>query len=361
MENRAYKVLLSVIVGIAMWRSIDESAKEWVLLFLGSLTEAAERERQEKERQQQLDTLHEAAGNITKNHERSHIVGVSAEPALPLTGSSVIENIVSMDFSQHIEKDARLREVIVHPAVVLILGKRGSGKSALGYRLLELFRYALCPYEVGVPSSARSILPEWIGIVPTLEDLPPKAIGLVDEAYLPYHARSSMAAEARSMSQVLNLSRQRNQTLIFVTQEARQVDLNIASSASVIVFKDLGVLQLEFDRKELNKLASQAREDFARIGDNRRRWSFVYAPDSDFVGMQENLLPSFWKPRLSHLFAEGQPSSVQRAPRRLSSQARVQKAKELRLQGASYREIAVALGVSRGTVVNYLKGYPYRS
>ena len=85
----------------------------------------------------------------------------------------------------------------------------------------------------------------------TLEDVPPKSIALVDEAYIPFHARSSMAAEAKAMSQALNLSRQREQTIIFISQEARQVDRNITSSASVVVFKDLGMLQLEFDRPEL--------------------------------------------------------------------------------------------------------------
>ena len=147
--------------------------------------------------------------------------------------------------------------MIVHPAVVLILGKRGSGKSALAYRVLESFRYALSPYVVGVPAQARELLPDWIGVAPTLENLPAKSIALVDEAYLSYHARGSQAAASRSMSQALNLSRQRDQTLIFVSQESRQVDKNIASSANVVVFKELGMLQLEFDRRELNKVATR--------------------------------------------------------------------------------------------------------
>ena len=35
----------------------------------------------------------------------------------------------------------------------------------------------------------------------------------------------------------------RNQSLIFVSQEARQVDRNIASSASEMIFKEMGILQ----------------------------------------------------------------------------------------------------------------------
>ena len=161
------------------------------------------------------------------------------------------------------EADSIWLKRVVHPSVILILGKRGSGKSALGYRLLELFRYGPKPYVVGVPSTARSILPDWIGMVSCLEDVPAKAIAVIDEAYLPYHARGSLARESKAMSQIINLSRQKEQTIIFVTQEARQVDKNIASSANVIIFKDLGMLQLQFDRPELNQLASQAKEALA--------------------------------------------------------------------------------------------------
>ena len=114
--------------------------------------------------------------------------------------------------------------------------------------MLELMRNIASPYVVGVPSSARNLLPDWIGIASSLEDIPPKSIVLIDEAYLHYHSRGSMAATSKAMSQAVNLSRQRELTLIFVSQEARQVDKNIASSANVIIFKDLGMLQLEFDR-----------------------------------------------------------------------------------------------------------------
>ena len=220
---------------------------------------------------------------------------------LPSAPTQSTPNITTL--ATTVEPDARWLEVIVHPAVVLILGKRGGGKSALAYRLLELFRYRLVPYVVGIPNTARRLLPDWIGIVPTLEELPSKCIALVDEAYLSYHARGSMAAASKAMSQAINLSRQRDQTLIFVSQEARQVDKNIASSANVVVFKDLGILQLEFDRPELNKLAAQAKEALAGVTGDRRGLGFVYSPDADFMGLLGNSLPSFWKPALSHLFA----------------------------------------------------------
>jgi hypothetical protein len=251
-------------------------------------------------------------------------------------------------------------KLIQHPSIVIILGKRGSGKSALGYRLLEHLRWTASVYVIGLPGDARKYLPEWVRIAVSLEDVPPNSIALVDEGYLSYHARRSMAATSVEMSQILNLSRQRQQTLIFVSQEARQIDRNIASSANVVVFKDLGILQLEFDRRELNSIATKAKEAFSTIiaGDKRKQ-AYVYAPDSDFMGLVENSLPTFWTDRLSHIFAVGGEVTA-RAPKKTPLDRKVERAKQLKAQGLSNGQIARLLGVSKPTIKNYLEDYPYK-
>ena len=138
------------------------------------------------------------------------------------------------------------------------------------------------------------------------------------------------------------------------------MDRNIASSVNVVVFKDMGMLQLQFDRPELNKLAAKAKEALAPVQGDKRGWSFVYAPDTDFMGLLENGLPTFWKPRLSSLFAAGTTSSTPKHTKRMTPQEKAQKAMELSARGASYRQIADSLGVTKSTVLNYLKDYPYR-
>ena len=142
--------------------------------------------------------------------------------------------------------------------------------------------------------------------------------------------------------------------MIFVTQEARQVDRNIASSATVIAFKEMGMLQSEFDRPELRKLVGQAREAIGSLRGDRRRWSYVYSPDADQKGLLENELATFWKPALSTVFASAGQVAVHRTAKRLTRQEKTQQAMALRSEGHSLREIANMLGVSKSTVVNYL-------
>ena len=91
------------------------------------------------------------------------------------------------------------------------------------------------------------------------------------------------------------------------------------------------------------------------------KWAYVYSPDTDFTGLLESELPTFWKSSLSKLFASaGTPSSTRKA-RTLNPDEKAKRAQDLKGRGYSYSQIAKELGVSKSTVVNYLKGYPYRN
>jgi hypothetical protein len=305
--------------------------------------------------------LAEAQPATLANLARSPFEAAVQYPELPPLISSPIPPQSLALPNPVIDLNAEWRKVIVLPSVIFIIGKRGSGKTATAYRILDIFRYSRPTYVVGAPPKAQQLLPEWIGLVPTLEDLPPKSIALIDESHLLYHSRESMSAGRADLSRILNLSRQRDQTLIFVSQEARQVDKNIASSANVFVVKDPGMLQAEFDRPELRTIVQEAKRSFASVRGDKRRWSYVFSPDADFVGMLESVVPTFWKPSLSQLFADASSNVEARDPVRLSRDQRIAKANELRSQGDSFGEIAKMLGVSKATVVNYVKGYPYQN
>ena len=250
--------------------------------------------------------------------------------------------------------------LIKHPCVILIIGNRGSGKSALSYKILEYMRWQGKIYVVGLPEKARKILPDWIGSIPALEDAPPDSIILIDESYLSLHARSSSSQHARDISNLINLSRQRGQTLIFVSQEARQIDKNIASSANAVIIKNPGILQIDFERVQFRKLLAEATKMFAAIDKDKNKWSYVYAPEASFAGMMENSLPSFWTPSLSKAYADAKPTTEVRTPRKTTREERITKVRDLRKQGFSLGEIAKIQGISKSTVKNYLDSYPYK-
>ena len=119
-------------------------------------------------------------------------------------------------------------------------------------------------------------------------------------------------------------------------------------------------MQLDFERKELRRLTEQARQAIESIPGNRKPWSYVYAPDSDFLGLLENELPSFWKPGLSRIYAAEASPAKPRRSERSSPKERAAIARKMRADGATLSAIAKVLGVTSGTVVNYLKDYPYK-
>lgn len=360
---------LSGLAGLIIWKSLSPKTKEKIWGFLDAV--AAEQERRRlaaiAEAQKVLPKFGETPwpdvfGGLPLPFETDvgTEVGTGIVPALmrqldlqnPLNSTTKVPVIF--------DPDRKWLDVVIHPSVVVILGRRGGGKSALGFRLLELNRFRSKPYVVGLPESGAKELPDWLGTVPSLDDLPRDSIALIDEAYLTYHARDSMSETNRSVSQLLNLSRQRNQTLIFVTQEARQLDKNITSVADVVVFKKPSALQIELERPELRPIARRAHDAFTTVKGSVASRGYVFSPDSDFEGLLENQLPSFWTPRLSTAFALERRDVDSAHPPQVSRDHKQSRAEELRIAGYSYSAIAKELGVSKSTVVNYLKGYPYK-
>ena len=263
--------------------------------------------------------------------------------------------------SEFNESDIRWLDLIVPPKIVLLLGGRGSGKTALGFRLLELFRYKLTPYIIGLPSQCTHLLPDWIGIEERLEDVPSGSISLVDEAYLSNHARDWTKAESRDLCQLLNLSRQQGKTIIFIAQQGRQINLDIASSADVIVLKNPGMLQAEFERPALRQMVFNAKLAFETISGNREKWGYVYSPHADFNGLVVNILPTFWSQKLSRMYGQGTSNgkAAEKHPSKMTLEQKKEKARELHVKGWSLSRIAKYFGVSKSTVFNWIHDFPY--
>lgn len=343
-SNLAKCAILGPLSEIAFNYRIEDVLAEAIREQQELKRQQEEQQRQERIRQNIMRWLGPGNQLSVNTTEQTQLIAVPAPSATKM---------------QLVDPDSKWLKVVSHPSVVVILGQRGRGKSALGYRLLELFRYTATPYVLGLPSKAAGLLPEWMGVAEELEHIPNDSVVFIDEAYLGYHARESHTTKSTEASQIVNLSRQKEQTLIFVTQESRQIDINIASQANVIVFKEPNILQSKFDRPELREITAKATEAFRTITDAKYKWSYVYSPGTDFIGLIENSLPTFWSSKLSRAFANPQAIATTRTAKKMTRGEKIVRAKELHESGISYRLIGTALNVNEATAYNYINGYPY--
>ena len=145
--------------------------------------------------------------------------------------------------------------------------------------------------------------------------------------------------------------------MIFVTQESRQVDKNVISAANVVVFKEPAALQVQFERPEVRKIAERAVQEFSNVDGDRRRWSYVFAPESDFAGLAENRTATYWSAALSKAFASSNTGTAAkpRTGKKMSIKERRERVRYLRSLDWSLSEIATDVGMSKPTVINDLK------
>jgi len=330
---------------------------------LEDVLEAIERERRQKELQEKFSQKLGQIFNPPALPEEKGEDSPFSKLLLPLDTFDLKPDSLPLKPSVFSEPDIRWLDLIVPPCVVLLLGGRGGGKTALGFRLLELFRYKLTPYVIGLPSQCAHLLPDWIGIEERLEDVPSGSISLVDEAYLSNHARNWAKAESNDLCRLLNLSRQHDRTIIFIAQQGRQINLDIASSPNVIVFKNPGMLQAKFERPALRQIVAEAKLAFETKSGDQKRWSYVYSPDVGFSGMVENSLPTFWNQKLSRMYGQGTSNekAAEKHPSKMTLEQKKEKAKELYEKGWPLSRIAKYFGVSKSTAYNWIHDYPYRS
>lgn len=343
------------------WAFLGPISEQAFGYSLEDIGEAIGRARQQKELQERISRLIEQPiipPALPEEKQGDSPIGKLLIPpgTFDLKHDSVLHKLTEPS-----ESDIRWLDLIIPPSIVLLLGGRDSGKTALGFRLLELFRYKRTPYIIGLPSQCAHLPPDWIGIEERLEDVPSGSISLVDEAYLSNHARDWAKAESRDLCRLLNLSRQQNKTIIFSAQQGRQINLDIASSANVIVFKNPGMLQAEFERPALRQIVSDAKLAFETISGDRKKWNYVYSPDAGFSGMVENSLPTFWSQKLSRMYGQGtlNEKAAEKHPSQMTLEQKRAKAKELYEKGWSLSRIAKYFGVSKSTVFNWIHDYPY--
>ena len=195
--------------------------------------------------------------------------------------------------------------ISAHPIVMLIIGRRRFGKSALGFYMLEKFhknQSELKIFVVSLPKEKHRLLPNWIQPVDNVEELPENCVALIDEAALKYHAHKWQKKETEVMDQMISFSGQRRQTLIFITHSMRKFAVTLLIDINVILCKKPSLLHSKLERSEFRKLIEIVDREFDKLPEDKVKKA-TYVISDDYQGFIYNPLPSFWSEQLSEAYA----------------------------------------------------------
>lgn len=180
----------------------------------------------------------------------------------------------------------------------LILGARGSGKTAFGIKMLENAhaKYGKKCYAIGFDEKE---MPSWIKVIQNISELENNAFVLIDEGGVLFNSRDSMTSANKILSELMLIARHKNLSILFISQNSSNMEINVLRQADFLILKSSSLLQKEFERKIIQKLYDSADELFKEYSEIPGI-THVYA--DNFKGFITNKLPSFWDMKISKSF-----------------------------------------------------------
>jgi len=180
----------------------------------------------------------------------------------------------------------------------IILGSRGSGKTAVGVRLLENI-YSKNHSKCFAMGFKKEEMPSWIKVVEDTSQIENNSYVLIDEGGILFSSRSSMSKMNKLLSSLILISRHKNINIIFISQNSSNLEVNVLRQADFLILKPSSLLQKDFERKIVQKIYLEKEKDFKKYK-NEKGISYIHS--EEFCGFVKNSLPSFWKETISKSF-----------------------------------------------------------
>lgn len=182
--------------------------------------------------------------------------------------------------------------------ILLIAGKRGSGKTALGMKFIEMYKKNT-RRKVFAMGFENARLPIWIKKADEIEKISNNSSVLIDEGALTFSARDSMKTANKQLGKIMAIARHKNLSLILIAQNSAMIDLNVLRLADTIILKEPSLLQAQFERKAIKDMYEKVSSYFKSLDDRK---SHFYVMDDEFEGILRFSLPEFWTEDISKSF-----------------------------------------------------------
>ena len=180
----------------------------------------------------------------------------------------------------------------------IILGARGTGKSALGLRILENI-HANTNKRIYAMGFLQADLPPWIEVIDSIEGITSNAVVLLDEGGIEFSSREAMSGVNKLLSALLLISRHKDLSILFITQNSANLEVNAIRQADFLLMKPSSLLQMDFERKGIRERYREVEGHFSRF---RGKKGLTYAYSDHYRGFVTNSLPSFWSEKVSKAY-----------------------------------------------------------
>jgi hypothetical protein len=180
----------------------------------------------------------------------------------------------------------------------IILGARGSGKTAVGIKFLENV-YAKTKKRCYAMGFKEEDMPSWIECVEDVSLVKNDAFVLIDEGGVLFSARDAMSKANKILSDLILVARHKNLNILFISQNSSNLDIDILRQADYLILKQNSLLQLDFERKKIKEIYTEIKNEFER---HKETPGITYIYSDLFRGFVSNTLPSFWSTNISKSF-----------------------------------------------------------
>jgi hypothetical protein len=180
----------------------------------------------------------------------------------------------------------------------IILGARGTGKTAIGIKILENI-YAKSHRKLYAIGFKAEDMPAWIEVIENIEQIQNDSTVLIDEGGVLFSSRNAMTKPNKLLSQLILIARHKNLNILFISQNSSNLDVNILRQADHLILKPTSLLQKDFERKKIKDTYEEVQNDFKKY-EKSQGATYIYS--ETFRGFVANPLPSFWSTNISKSF-----------------------------------------------------------